>query len=214
MEITVILRTVISLVVIVNPLGAIPVFLSLTHDDTEAMRRRTAVRAAVATMIVLALAAIVGKFLLQLFGISLPGFRAAGGVLFVLMGVDMLNARTSRSRETPEEAEEAAVRDDISVVPMAIPELAGPGAIGSCILQMDNALSPHFKWTPMVALGLAILTVGLLSWLSLRMAGPIGKALGRTGINITTRVMGLLLTAVGVEFIVGGVQALWTARSL
>ncbi|MCX6381249.1 MAG: MarC family protein, partial [Armatimonadetes bacterium] len=121
------------------------------------------------------------------------------------MGLDMLNARPSRSKETPEETEEAKSQHEIAIVPMAIPQLAGPGAIGSVILFMDSG--PFWNQLPLMS-GI-VLIIGLLSWIALSMAGSIGKLLGTTGVNIFARIEGLLLVAVAAEFIMSGIKELW-----
>lgn len=202
---TPLLKTAISLLLIVNPISAVPMFLGLTQGQTNEERNQLARLAGFATLLILLIAAFFGKVLLNFFGISLPSFRVAGGVLFLLMGVDMLNARPSRSRETPEETEEAEHRKEIAIVPMAIPQLAGPGAIGSVILFMDSGVF----WARLPQITSVILVISFLSWLSLRLANPIGKMLGKTGINIFSRIEGLLLVAVSVELIVSGLRQLW-----
>ncbi len=202
---TLFLKATISLLVIVNPLSAAPVFLGLTHGQTEAERKQMARMAALATTLILLIAAVSGKSLLTFFGISLASFRVAGGALFLFMGLDMLNARPSRSKETPEETEEAKSQHEIAIVPMAIPQLAGPGAIGSVILFMDSG--PFWSQLPLMS-GI-VLIIGLLSWLALGMAGSIGKLLGKTGVNIFARIEGLLLVAVATEFILSGIKELW-----
>ncbi|MCS6777114.1 MAG: MarC family protein [Chloroherpetonaceae bacterium] len=201
------LKTVVSLLVVVDPIGAVPVFLGLTQQQPAWQRHQMARTAALAVFLILTVAALAGKWLLQMFGISLASFRVAGGVLFLLMGMDMLNARISRSRETPEEVEEASQRQEIAIVPMALPQLAGPGAIGSVILLADSGpFWPHILLVIGVVAFIAAVCYG-----ALRMALPIGNALGQTGINILSRVMGLILIAVAAEAIVKGVRALWTA---
>ncbi len=202
---TLFLKATISLLVIVNPLSAAPVFLGLTHEQTQTERQKMARLAAFATTLILLISAVCGKSLLTFFGISLPSFRVAGGALFLFMGLDMLNARPSRSKETPEENEEAKSQHEIAIVPMAIPQLAGPGAIGSVILFMDSG--PFWSQLPLMA-GI-VLIIGLLSWLALSMAGSIGRLLGTTGVNIFARIEGLLLVAVAAEFIMSGIKELW-----
>lgn len=207
-QLPILLKTVISLLVVVEPIGAVPIFLSLTRGQTDAHRNQMARTTGLAVFLILLVSALVGKWLLQLFGISLASFRVAGGVLFFLMGLDMLNARPSRSRETPEEIEEASKHKEIAIVPMALPQLAGPGAIGSVILFADaGPMWPH---------GLSVLGVitfvAFVCWLSLRLAAPIGNALGQTGINILSRVMGLIVVAVAVEAIIKGLRVLWLTQ--
>lgn len=199
------LKTVISLLVITDPVGAIPVFVLLTQGHTASERNRAARTTAIAVVCVLLAAAVGGEYILKLFGISLLSFRVAGGLLFVVMALDMLNARPSRSRQTPEETAEAEHRADIAVVPMAIPMLAGPGAIGMIILfAQSGPFWPHILHVVAV-----IAIVAAVVYTALRLAAPIGTALGTTGMHILVRVMGLILAAIGVEFIVGGLRIMW-----
>jgi multiple antibiotic resistance protein len=203
------LKTLVSLLAVVDPLGAIPLYLTLSAGLSTAVRRRTAHRAALATFAVLFGSALAGRWVLELFGISLASVKAAGGVLFLFMGLEMLNARPSRSRATPEETEEAEERHgDIAIVPLALPMLAGPGAIGSVILLADRR--PLWPGLPEIALILAVVCGA--AWLCLFLAGPIGKRLGVTGLNILSRLMGLIVMAIAIEFLVGGVAALWRAQ--
>lgn len=203
--ITPLLKTLVSLVVIVNPLGAVPFYLTLTRDQPSRGKRRIALVAALATALILLIAAFAGNAVLGFFGISLPSFRVAGGVLLLLMGIDMMNARPSRTRQTPEEEEEATNRTEAAITPLALPLLAGPGAIGSVILLASRmADAPQM----FMLAGIALM-VGLLVWITLLLASPIGSALGKTGLNILTRIMGLIVVALAAEMIVEGVQAMW-----
>ena len=201
------LKNLISLIAVVDPLSAVPLFLTLTVHQSGPQRARTARTASLATFIILMGGALIGRWVLELFGISLASVKAAGGVLFLFMGLEMLNARPSRSRQTPEETEEAEGRGDVAVVPLALPMLAGPGAIGSVILLADRA--PVWPNLGVVAGIVALVCVS--AWLCLRLAAPIGKALGVTGLHILNRIMGLIVVAIAVEFVVGGVHALWSA---
>jgi len=204
------LKTLITLFVIVDPVGAAPLFLSLTASHPPADRHRMAWRAAVSATAVLLVAAIAGKAVLQLFGIGLASFRVAGGLLLLAMSLDMMNARPSRSRQTPEESEEAEAREDIAVVPMAIPLLAGPGAISTVILLMQGKEASPGLWQ----LASIIVLVGASAGLLLRLAVPMSRHLGRTGSNILTRVMGLILAAIAVEFMAAGTRELLPALAV
>ncbi|MGC4047379.1 MAG: MarC family protein [Armatimonas sp.] len=207
MDATTLLKTIVALIVVVEPLGAAPLFLSLTQHQTPQQRNHTARRAIFAVFLILLISALIGKYLLELFGISLASFKVAGGVLFLFMGLEMINAQPSRSRQTPEEAEEAEHREDIAIVPMALPQLAGPGAIGSVILLAQKGpFFPHILWVTLI-----ITVVCLAAWLCLVLAAPIGKGLGKTGLNILTRIMGLVVVAVAVEFVIGGIKTLWVS---
>ncbi|HSV73034.1 MAG TPA: MarC family protein, partial [Chthonomonadales bacterium] len=196
------LKTLITLFVIVDPVGAVAVFLTLTAHHLPADRHSMAWRAAGAATLVLVGSALAGRVVLEVFGIGLASFRVAGGLLLLVMSLDMLNARPSRSRQTPEENQEAEAREDIAVVPMAIPLLAGPGAISTVILLVESkAAGPGF-WPLLSMIGI----VGLGTAILLRLAAPVGRRLGRTGSNILIRVMGLLLAAIAVEFIAAGAR--------
>ncbi len=202
-----------GLVSIVNPVGSVPIFLSLSGQMTEQERNRCARVAATAMVVILSVAAFAGDELLHFFGISIESFRVGGGILILLMAISMLHARTTHVKHTPDEAEEAAVKEDISVVPLAIPLLAGPGAISTVILYANDAAraagAAHFA--AMAAVELVIILVCAISWLFLRLAVPIGDRLGATGINIASRIMGLILAAIAVEFITTGLKGLFPA---
>ncbi len=195
----------IAIFVLINPIGAIPIYLSIAPPSTSDEHRRTVGRIAVATTLILLGALFVGAPALALLGVSIPAFRVAGGLLLLLVALDMMLPKPSSHRQTPEEATEAAERPDIAVIPMATPILAGPGAIGGMIVYGHLRMSV----VNYVALAAIAVLVGGCAWLALRMAAPIGARLGKTGINIMTRMMGLLLAALAVEMAAGGLRALF-----
>ena len=190
--------------VVANPIGAIPVFISLTAAQPEQARRRTAKMTAVTVAIVLVVSVFLGQLLLNSFGASIPSFRVGGGILILLMAIAMLEARPNRARSTPEETEEAVAKDDIGVVPLGIPLVAGPGAISTMIIYANQARD----WIDTGFLVLIGILVALSVWIALRLADPIRSLLGQTGINIVTRLLGLILAAVAVEFITSGLAQL------
>lgn len=190
--------------VIVDPLAVIPVFLSLTSDQSAAERNRSAQVTASTVAAVLIVAIMIGEPLLRFFGISLASFRVGGGILLLLMAVAMLHARHSCIQQAPGETREAEEKESAAVVPLAIPLLAGPGAISTVIIYSHKATT----WLDTTLLMLASLAVAGTVWIALRLASVIGAALGKTGINIVTRLMGLMLAAVAVEFIAAGVSQL------
>jgi multiple antibiotic resistance protein len=193
-----------ALLAIVNPIGAIPLFISLTNNLGQQERYRTALIAAITTAAVLAGACLFGDNVLRLFGVSIASFRVGGGILLLLMAISMFHAEQSRSRQTPEEAVEAEERTGVAVVPLAIPLLSGPGAISTMIIYTTQGKGPvHIA----IMIGVSLLLAAIV-WVSLRLAIPIGGVLGRTGINIATRLMSLLLAAIAVEFIAGGIVQL------
>lgn len=198
------LHTLVGLIVIVNPLLAISAFSALTGGDDAAERKATAYRAALTVATVLILAALVGEQLLAIFGISLPAFQVGGGILILLMAIAMLHARMSGTRHTDEEAEDAQSKEQVGIVPLGIPLLAGPGAITTVIIYSHASVG----WLHKAILVGEIAVVGALVWLSLRLGDRLAALLGATGVNIATRIMGLLLAAIAVEFIAKGAKTL------
>ncbi len=211
MDLTSSIKIFVGLLSIVNPLGSVPIFLSLSAGWDNADRNRCARVAALAVAIILTLAAWTGNMILQFFGISIDSFRIGGGILILLMAISMLHAKTSHMKHTPDEAEEAADKEDISVVPLAVPLLAGPGAISTVILYLNEIRfgpgAAHYA--RLFEVELVIVLVSLISWLLLRLAVPIGNRLGATGINIASRIMGLILSAIAIEFIAAGIKGLF-----
>ena len=189
-----------SLLAMVNPLGALPIFVGLTGDYQPGQRRRTALRACMAAAAVLFVFALFGSVILRFFGITTHAFRIAGGILFFGVGWDMLQARRARSKTTPEEEVESAAREDVAVVPLGIPTLAGPGAITTVVALMDQAPGPAAA----LAVYGAIVAVLLISLAVLMAAPALLRLLGQTGINVMTRIMGLLIMVVGVQFVLDG----------
>jgi multiple antibiotic resistance protein len=194
-----------ALIVIIDPLGAIPIFLGLTLDQSERERAVTARVASVSAALVLIVCTMAGEPVLRLFGISIASFRVGGGILVLLIAISMMNARISPVKQTPEESKEAEGKQNVAVVPLAIPLLSGPAAITTVIIFAHRESSASFKGF----LIFSILLVSFLVWLSLRLSIPLSRKLGKTGLNNITRVMGLLLSAIAVEFISTGLLELF-----
>jgi len=198
------LKSFVALIAIVNPIGIVPIFLALTSGDTEKERQHTAHISAFSVGMILLLAAFAGEVILSFFGIGLPSFRVGGGILVLLMAISMLQAKQSRIRQSPSEAEYAEDKENVAVVPLAIPLMAGPGAISLAIIHGHQAVNLQNK----LMLGASIVAVALVALISLHLAKPIGKALGVTGLNIATRIMGLILASIGVQMIAQGLVKL------
>jgi len=198
------LKSFVALIAIVNPIGIVPIFLALTSGDSEKERKHTADMSAFSVGMILLLAAFAGEAILGFFGIGLPSFRVGGGILVLLMATSMLQAKQSRVRQSPSEAEYAEEKENVAVVPLAIPLMAGPGAISLAIIHGHQAVNLQSKFM----LGGSIIAVALVALVSLHLAKPIGKALGVTGLNIATRIMGLILASIGVQMIVQGLLVL------
>jgi multiple antibiotic resistance protein len=198
------IKFIVALSVIVNPVSALPLFVSMTADNTEAEKKQIARVASLSVAVVLVLAAALGQPILALFGISIASFKVGGAILILLMAVAMMHAAPNRHRQTPEEAMEARNKENIAVVPLAIPLLAGPGAISTTIVYAtERASLGHLG-----AIVVCCLLVAGATWVMLRLAAPVSIWLGETGVNIATRLMGLLLAAVAVEIFAGGLVVL------
>ena len=203
-ELTGYIKIFTTLLAIVNPLGVIPIFVSLTRGSTDVERRHISRTTSITVAVVLVTATLIGKTLLDFFGVSIASFKVGGGILLLLMSIAMMQAKHTESKQTPEEAEEAEEKESIAVVPIAMPLLAGPGAISTVIIYAQASFQP-------LHVGLIIvscLLVALLTWAALIVANPLSKVMSKTSINIATRLMGLLLAAIAVEFITGGLSQL------
>jgi multiple antibiotic resistance protein len=194
------LQALISVFVLVDPVAAIPTFLAITADEARLNRRRMAKRASWACFMVLAAFGAAGKLIFRLFGITLPAFKIAGGVILLLIGLDMLRARRSPTKETPNEAVEGAAKSDVGIIPLGVPMLAGPGSI-STVMVLMSAMPTWWYAVPVFA---AIGITALASYWILAGADRVRRHLGETGIGILTRMMGLMLTAIAVQFMLNG----------
>ncbi len=194
-----------GLLSVVNPIGAIPTFISLTANRTSADKKRTSIVCAFAVAVVLFTALLVGEPILHFLGISLASFRVAGGILVLLMGISMLYASDDRSRHTPEERAESYDKESVAVVPLAIPLLSGPGAISTIIIYAHTQQS----LTHYLLVAVVILSVSTIVLAALMSASRIAQVMGHTGMNVVTRVMGLILASIAVEFIANGLIVLF-----
>ena len=187
----------------IGPLDVAAMFAALTGGETPQHRRSMAIRGTLTATVILVAFALVGELLLASLGISLAALRAAGGILLLLIGIEMVFARSSGGTSTTDEEEREAVsKQDISVFPLATPLIAGPGAMGAAILLMANA---EGDVTGQVAVIASLLAVMLLTFTALLLAGRIQRFLGVTGMQVVTRVMGVLLSALAVQFIFDGI---------
>lgn len=190
---------------VVDPFVAVPIFLSITARDSAAHRRQMAARSAVAVFVTLSLFALAGGLLFKLFGISLGAFKIAGGIMLLLMAIDMMRAQPSRTRSSAEEQAESIEKEDVAIVPMAIPMLAGPGAMATVMVLMSRAA---WRPIPTASVFIVIALTCVVIWLLLRSASRAERFLSRTTLHVIERVMGLLLAAVAVEFMIGGLRDL------
>jgi multiple antibiotic resistance protein len=189
-----------SLFSIVDPIGVVPVYLALVGGEPREEQQRTATRAVITALAVLLLFAATGTAIFHFFGITIPAFKVAGGVLLSTMALEMMRAKTSPVKSTPEETTEARAKDDVAVTPIGIPLISGPGAIATVIMWSSRAAGTPEKIALYVSIGL----VSGITLLSLLFAPRLVKLLGRTGINVVTRIMGLILAATAAQFVIDG----------
>ena len=191
-----------SVLFIVDPFAVVPTFLAMTQRDTPAYRRVLARRGAWTCGITLTLFALGGSLIFTVFGITIGAFKIAGGVLIGLNALDMVQARKSQQRETAAETAEGIAKDDISILPLGVPMLAGPGAISTVMVLALQANHPVMT----AALYASIALTATISFFTLAAASMVEKRLGQTGMRILTRLMGLVLCAIAVQFIVDGIR--------
>jgi multiple antibiotic resistance protein len=189
-----------SLFTLINPLGTMPVFMAMTSELTVDQRNKTAKKASIVALFTIVAFALTGQLLFNFFGISVNSFRVVGGVIFFIMGMDMLQARLSQVKI--KENEVKSYITDISITPLAIPMICGPGAITSAIVLMEDA----DNFPKQVALFLSIILIILLTYIILYSSSKLIKLLGQTGINVMMRIMGLIVMVIAVEFFFSGLK--------
>ena len=195
-----------SIFFLVDPFAAIPSFLAITESADPARRKRMARKGALTCFIVLTSFAFAGQFIFRMFGITLPAFEIAGGLILLLIGLDMLEAKRSPTQEAMGDTEEGAAKEDAGIVPLGIPMLAGPGAISSVMVLVGQVPS-LWHWEMGAILG-SIAVTALVSYWVLAAAGRVRQVMGETGIRILVRIMGLLLVALAMQYFVNGLTDL------
>jgi multiple antibiotic resistance protein len=196
-----------AMLAIMNPIGGMPVFISVTADRSPEERRRIALVASLAVLVVLVVTALAGQPILRFFGISVASFRVAGGIIVLLIALSMLQARHSDVRHSADEVADGAAKDSPAVFPLAIPMISGPGAISTVIIYAHQAQGPA-GWAAIAAV---LLVMVLATYVAMRVAVPVAAALGTSGMNVAVRLMGILLAAIAVEMIAGGIVGLFPA---
>ncbi|WP_334133713.1 MarC family protein [Tepidimonas sp.] len=201
------LKPLITLLAIVNPLAIVPFFIHYTVGFTRAQRRRTVLISATTAFLVIAVSALAGLQILDFFGISLASFQVGGGMLLLMSALSMLNAQPAEAKATRDEVDDAAGRASIAVVPLTIPLLTGPATMSTVVIYADQAQT-FWQHAALVGYGLV---VALATWVCFTLAEPIARVLGKTGINVMTRLMGLILAALAVEVMASGLVRLFPA---
>lgn len=195
------LVTFTSVLFIVDPIAVIPTYLVITQDETALQRRRTARRACIAAAMLLIAFGIAGKLVFEVLGITMAAFRIAGGAILWIVAMDMLQAKRSTQESTPE-IEEGTAKADVAITPLAMPMLAGPGAISTIMVLAGQAHTPAQS----AVVYASIILTALVSWLTLRIGETLMTRIGQTGIRVMTRIMGLLLAAIAAQFVLTGVR--------
>ncbi len=195
-----------SIFFLVDPFAAIPSFLAITGRADPERRKRMARKGAITCFIVLTTFAIAGQMIFRMFGITLPAFEIAGGLILLLIGLDMLEARRSPTQETHGDTVEGAAKEDAGIVPLGIPMLAGPGAISS-VMVLVGQVPTLWGWQMGAILG-AIAFTTAVTYFVLAAAARVRGVLGETGIRILVRIMGLLLVALAMQYFVNGITDL------
>jgi multiple antibiotic resistance protein len=196
------LKSLVAMFTVVDPIGLVPVVLALTTSVSTEARRAIVTRAVVIAGIVLFVFAVAGQVIFSSLGVTPAAFSIAGGVLLFLIAIDMLFGRQSGARETPREARDAQTRDDVSVFPLAIPLIAGPGALATVTLLVSTSGGQVLL---LAGVGAATLITLFAAWIAMRISLPIQQRVGVTGITVLSRVLGMLLAAVAAQFILNGI---------
>lgn len=199
------LKPLITLLAIVNPLAIVPFFIHYTLGFSRAQRRRTIVISALTAFAVIAISALAGLQILAFFGISLASFQVGGGMLLLISALAMLNAQPAEAKTTRDEVDDAASRASIAVVPLTIPLLTGPATMSTVVIYADQAKT-FWQHAALVGYGVVIAAATAVCF---ALAEPIARVLGKTGINVMTRLMGLILAALAVEVMASGLQRLF-----
>jgi len=187
---------------VVDPMGVVPVFVAMTHGDSEEKRERMARRASLTAFSILTVFAVAGTVIFRVLGVTIGAFKVAGGILLLLTSIEMLRAQPQRTRVTPEETQEGFEKEDVAIFPLAIPLLAGPGSIATVTALMGRAGRKLFA-VPVI---LSIALTCIASYLMLVAADRIARFLGVTGLNVMNRVIGLIIGALAVQFMFDGVR--------
>ena len=201
------LKPLLTLLAIVNPLAIVPFFIHYTRDFTREQRRRTIWIASFSTFVVIATSALLGLQILAFFGITLASFQVGGGMLLLTSALSMLNAQPAEAKSNADEMQDAAARASIAVVPLTIPLLTGPATMSTVVIYADKAKN-FMQLGTLVGYGVVI---ALATALCFALAAPIARVLGKTGINVMTRLMGLILAALAVEVMSDGLVKLFPA---
>mgnify|MGYP001265063398 FL=1 len=191
-----------SLFTLINPIGIVPIFISMTDEYSKKERDVIAFKSVLFAFCILILFGVLGEFIFSFYNITIHGFRIAGGILLLKISFDMIESKRSRTRTTPMEEKAAEEKNEIAYTPLAIPLIAGPGSIASIMILSSESSHWNHKITLFIALG----TVLLITFLTLKLSKYLTKTFGRSGLRIMQRIMGLILMVISIEFILKGIK--------
>ena len=191
-----------SLFALINPIGIVPIYLSITQDYNKRERDKIAIKAVLFSFLVLLLFALIGDFIFSFYNITIHGFRIAGGILLLKISFDMIESKRSRSRTTPSEELEAEEKNDIAYTPLSIPLIAGPGSIASIMILSSEAKNTIDKLT----LFATLIIVLIMTFFIFKVSKNLSKNFGKLGLRILQRIMGLILMVISIEFILKGIK--------
>jgi len=207
--ISLLLHDTVALITILNPIAAASIMVSLIDTPTPSTIRPIAFKATLTIVIASLITLFTGELIFKLFGINVLSLKVIGGVILMMIAINMAYGHSAKSRKTPEEESEAEEKDDISIVPLGIPILFGPGVIATIIVLNNNLVSKYSLQISYAIVTASILLSATTVYLVLRYAGVINKALGITGMKILTRIMGLIVGAIAAQFLISGIKGLW-----
>lgn len=200
---------IIALITILNPIAAASIMVGMVSPATPVNIRPVAFKATLTVVIASLVTLFSGEYIFKLFGINVLSLKVIGGIILMLIAINMAYGQQSKARHSKEEADEAEDKEDVSVIPLGIPILFGPGVIATIIVLNNNHVQSHSVMVSYGLISAAIFGASVVVYLSLRYAGSINRALGVTGMKILTRIMGLIVGAIAAQFLVSGIKGLW-----
>jgi len=203
------LHDTIALITILNPIAAASIMISMLSGATDSMIRPIALKATLTVIIASLITLFSGELIFKLFGINVLSLKVIGGVILMMIAINMAYGHQSKARHSPEERDEAQDKEDVSIVPIGIPILFGPGVIATIIVLNNNISSHHSHLISYSIVSASILLSSFVIYMTLRYAALINRLLGVTGMKILTRIMGLIVGAIAAQFLVSGIKGLW-----
>ena len=191
-----------SLFALINPIGIVPIFISITEDYSKQERDKISAKSIIFAFAVLIIFALIGELIFSFYGITIHAFRIAGGILLFIISLDMVESKRTRTRTTPREEKEAENKEDIAYTPLGVPLIAGPGSIASIMILYSESISFNQKITLFSALTLVL----LITFIIFRLSKLLSKKFGKSGLRIMQRIMGFILMVISVEFILKGIK--------